>query len=167
MNLELAPGSAISAESVQKIQNLADWRIRSHAVSAWKERAENTLLNLEPHETDASSNGERDATEPLSKDLLNSAQEFLSLLPLDIEPPSISADPAGGILFEWYKKEGTLDPTILSVVIKEHSVLFSYLRNGTPINHAAFSQSYESLSMILPTIRSGFGILRHAPRFRA
>lgn len=167
MNINIATGSAISAESVQKIQNLSDWRLRSHAVSAWKERAENSLLNLESYETNAATNVERDTTEPLSQDLLNLAQEFLALLPLDIEPPSINADPAGGILFEWYKKEDESDPTILSVVIKEESVLFSYLKNGIPINHAALSQSYESLSMILPTIRSAFGILRHAPRFRA
>lgn len=140
------------------VLNLDEWRQQSHAVSPWKKQAENRLLNL------AAENGED--IELIGQSNLLYAQKFLAALPLDIDAPCITYNEDGGILFEWYKKDRSQEPTMFSVIIKDDvGFIYSVLKSGVSPSQGVLNFSDVSLDMLIPQIRKLFGILSNATRF--
>ena len=141
----------------QNVLSLDSWRQQSHAMSPWKSRVSNRLLNLgEGDEYTEQSN--------ITTSSLLNAKNFLDFLPLDIDAPHVSANADGSILFEWYKKELNKEPTIFSAIVKNEAILFAVLQQGTPTTHGALNFSNESLDIITAAIRKHFGILHYASR---
>lgn len=86
------------------------------------------------------------------------AKEFIELLPIQIDKPSLSVEASGGVLLEWYKKDQSGQVTIFSVILDGKGILFSLFKAGKRTNnYGQLSFCEESIEKILPEITQHFG----------